>query len=721
MKKHIIILAAIFAAALLAPACYPEDAPGLKSEGITLSLYSDEPETKAFDSTFETVIDHFDFYFFDDEPGTQPIENLHGRATGSSIQLDTRTGRTYAKLRKGGKYVYIIANYPGSHPTTSHNTLEELLALEVNSPILTGRVTATNPATGKVEETGAVTFCDNLVMDSYHKDGSNEKYTVKIPAPTAVNESRTVTVGLSRLAAKLKMVVNVASNVQGSLGGEVWNPVMSDFKAYYVNALNNKTTVGATPIARPVDTTGYGYITYPTAYPVTISGNTATTDPVFTYPQTWAVDANGEPYFKIQMTWESNLRGTSPFYYKVRVPRAAADGKCTLKRNTFTTVTVALSVVDTDSDYVTLDGTYVVTSWAEGLPAGGSGLSAARFFNVPRKQYDLDNMASVPVPYYSSSAISAYFTNITYSYYGASNGVVATYEFRYTKADNKTSLTLPTTDSNGHTVATNARETNEYSLTWDSKNVTFEHSMTNIYTARTITFVIEKSDTEKETVTIVQHPAIEIKTKETVNGFVNGYFARATANVKDADGNLIGTGPYRATTFGGGDYYHSTNYWYTNSSGARVGSDASTLYNLGIINGSCSTSVHADCMFITEVTVHAFDSENGTDRYQITYSGNGDVDHRPGSATKYYRVGDPRMPAGELFDGSTAARTIPPYLYSDKNHRSGPTATADVTEDWTTPMQILIANRGASADEVIAPKFLVSSNFNNMSSWPLSN
>ena len=734
MKKHIIILAAIFAAALLTPACSPEEVQGLKGEGLTISLFSDELETKAYNPTMDDAIDHFDFYFFENVGGTTPISGMHGRVTGSSsVTLDTRPGQTYEALRKRESFVYIIANYPGSHPTTDHMTLSELLALPVDYKIVTAKATEVNPITGKEEETGDVTFNPNLVMDSYN--ATTGKHTVQIAAPTKFNEARTVNVGLTRLAAKLTLTVNVANEAAGSMENEKWTPVLADLKAYFVNALNNKTTVAGTPIRRsdPTTTTDYEYLTYPTPYPLTVDENndhTFTSDPVFTYPQTWASDENGDPYFKIQIPWMSNFRGTSNFYYKVRVPRVATNGLCTLERNKHYKVTVNLSAIDTENEYVELNATYVVEPWGVSSWTGGNNMSVARFFNVPRMRYELDNITSVAVPYYSSSAIKAYLKQVTYSYYGASNGVLATYEFNNSD-ETKTTWTLPTTDSNGNSVAESAQDANQYSLTWDSKNVTFTHPLSNIYTEIKTTFVIDNNDPDPNKheiaeVTVVQHPAIEIKTHETVNGFVNGRFARATADVQDADGNKMGVGPYTTSHFGVGSYYHSTEGWYENHNTSahgykRIGEDASAFGSLGIIFGDCSTSVNADCLFITEVTVNAFDPSTGTDGYTIVYTGDG-----AGTYDRHFRVGDPRVPAGTRFSGSKA---LPDYLYSDKTHRSGADPIVDPvtnepiddTRAWEEPMKILIANQDASANEVIAPRFLVSSNFNNMSSWPLSN
>lgn len=731
MKKHIIILAALLTAALLAPACQPEELTGPKSEGLTISLFSDEPETKAYDGTFETRIDHFDFFFFKDEAGTQPIPRMHARVNGSTTTLDTRTGQAYAALRKDESYVYLLANYPGTIDHATDKTLAQLLALEVDAPILTGRATATNPITGDTEETGAVTFSDNLVMDSYHKDVSlAEKWTVKIDAPRSVNESRTVTVGLSRLAAKLQMIVNVEPSVTGSLGGEIWTPVMNDFKAYFVNALNNKSTVTGEPIERAAltDAMGYDYIAYPTAYPVTISEYAATTDPAFTYPQTWAADANGEPYFKIQMTWNSNLRGTSPFYYKVRVPRAAAaDGKCTLRRNTYYTVTVDLAVVDTDSDYVTLNGTYVVTPWAEGLPAGGDNLGAARFFKVPVTEYTMYTDTILTIPVYSSSTVSAYFDEISYTHYGASSASDGTFSYPYSftygnEGDND--VLLSTTE-----VLPAAQDPNRYKLTVadNNKSVTFEHKLDKVFTVRDIVLTIKNEDGKSDTVTIHQHPAIEIRKLATKNAFVNGHFARNDKDTKNMDGTLAGHRFERQTEeYDTGKWrYYSNEHLINASVLAPSGNSVKTVdlrwCGMGNIYSDWRASVHAAQMFLTEITVSSFNEENNTYKMKDNTTGE--------TRTETFRIGDPRVPASKSYSSvdsvewsltNTASFWLPTYLAKDSNVRSGSEPNWTYTTvpfehgEWEEPLKVLIASQESDVNNVIAPRFLVSSTFAGM-------
>ena len=267
--KKIMILAAIAAASLTAFSCQGVvQGPEADNDVLILTLDSGELETKAADTSFETAIDHFDFFFFSDAEGTAPISGMHGRAEGSSKRLDTQEGADFALLRAVTSYVYILANYPSELDHSRDWTLAELLALEVDSKIVTEKKTETNPITGDDEETGKVTYASNLVMDSWQEVGGDDVYTVKL-TPTKIQEQRNVTIGLSRLAAKITVDITVVPNV--TIGGNVWKSHPELLTAYYVNALNNKATVQATPVMRSTltDEAAYEYLSYPKAYPMT--------------------------------------------------------------------------------------------------------------------------------------------------------------------------------------------------------------------------------------------------------------------------------------------------------------------------------------------------------------------------------------------------------------------------------------------------------------------
>lgn len=704
MKKHIILTILAAAGALLA-SCTSFEPVEIPGNGFTLSLDSGSMTTKADgEVSFEDVITGFDYFFFDDEDGAVPTAGMHGHVDGASITLQTGLGQDFEALRTGTHYVYILANYPVALTHSGGDyKLEDLLGMKIESDLVKS-----------ADDEGNVTFASSLVMDSY--DPATGKYLVEL-TPKKIQEERTETVKLSRVAVKLSFTINVAEKVEGTMG-DTWKPLTDYIQAYFVNALNNMTLVSGEPVRRadpdPLAGPDLEYYTYPTNYPVGGQDLTFTSGPYYTYPQTWNIEDNGEPYLKIYLPWISDIRGTSDFYYKVVLPEQK-DEKWTLDRNCWYNVTVNLSVVDTATDYIEVDGKYTIHPWSGSTDPGSSPISSARFFDVPTKEYHLYSQDDIKVPFSSSSAVSAYFTQITYTYYGASNGVLATYVFDYTKDDNKTDFVLPGQDTSDppQTVVAKAKDPNSYKLAVENKNVVFTHALNEVYTERTITFVIENLEGRSETVTVIQHPAIEIKTHTTKNGFVNGWFARATKDVKDGDGNLMGVGPYTATHFGGGEYYHASTYWYENSSGPRIGENANTL-GIGILYGDCTTSVHADCLFDTEVTVSAFTEDNNS--YTIKYTGTG-----AGTYTRHFRIGDPRVPANTV-----SGFSLPDYLYSDKVHRDPATdeqttGSANDMRAWQSPLEILIANQNASANEVIAPRFLVSSNFNNMSSWPLSN
>lgn len=721
--KKIMTLAAIAAAALTLFSCNGViQEPEIGNGVFVLTLDGGAMETKSADTSFETAVNHFDFFFFSDAEGTAPIAGMHGRAEGSSKTIDTQEGGEFAALRNVTSYVYVLANYPTELDHTRNWTLAELLALEVDSPIITGKKTEINPITGDAEETGEVTCADGLVMDSWQE--ATGAYTQEL-TPAKIQEQRTVTVGLTRLAAKITVEITVVPSV--TIGGNVWKSHPELLTAYYVNALNNKATMLGTPVKRSALTseTGYDYFSYPVAYPMNPAPAegvyTYTTDPVYTYPQEWTSDDNGEPYFKLQMPWindngDSALSlGSSNLYYKVTAPLPDASGKWKIERNKWYKVSLSLSMLNIVDDYGELSFDCTVIPWADTGWEGGSGLSSAHFFDVPTREFELYNESELAIPYSSSSAVIATIEEISYKYYGDSYGSTFEYVFRddafnKTEADGVTTITLKNTDSNGQTVATPGREltTNTYTLSADGKFVNFGHPLDRVYTLRTIKLKITNQEGATPVdVVILQHPAIEVKKHVTKNAFVNGWFARAEAGVRDRDGNLLGVS-YSPTTYGGlpNPAYHATTSWQSSMYVPAANTGLGTVY------GSSSSSVYVNSIFTVEISISSF---NGDDEYTVRYiEGNGHSSTDGTLVTKKYRIGDPRVPMSTRMPSGT----LPNYLVSDKTHRTddGSTVGTDKKEAWKEPLKILMASQNADAKEVIAPRFLVSSQFNVMQS-----
>ena len=728
---------AVAVTVLVAASCnVTEEDPAVPAGQLTIVLDSGMMQTRTADVSFEGVIDHFDFFFFSDAEGTTPVEGMHGRVTGSTKVLDTKIGGDYEALRRDTSYVYVLANYPEELNHANDWTLASLLALEFDHP-LASRVTVVNPETNEEDETDEIDFCDYLVMDSYNAtDGS---YTTEL-TPQVFNEARTVTINLSRIAAKLTMEITIPASVTGV--GETWTPLVSDIQAYYVNALNNKSTVGATPVQRSVLTseTGYDYMTYPTSYPLTRKEGTAIvfdTDPVYTYPQKWTMGENGEAYFKISMPWNGSVHGTSNFYYKVAAPQPV-DGKVTLNRNSWYKISVTLSVLDSEEEYVEITGDFTVVPWA-GHIDGGSPLSSAVFFNVPVTNYDLYSQDSVMVPFSSSSTVSAYFTEISYTHY--SNGSGMTYTFN--ELAEESSVTLPTTYEEEEISPESAQDKNAYTLTVEGKNVKFKHSLSNIYSARTVKFVIKNEEGSTATVTVMQHPSIEVKSREAGTVFVNGHFARAleSVHVNGDASKKMGVGYVLQYNPGQGETrYHSDDtdftrdadsdqdetdnntYWYQPAAGYAGGEHSAPLVirnvnygRYGYVEGDVN---RVSALYMVEIIVSAFNESNNTYTY---YEGNSQ------QGPKNFVLGDPRVEAGNRF---SILKTIPDraiegnhsnyrrgggYLYQSSTVRNsdGTTTVGDaIYKAWTQPEKIMIASTNKLDGSFIAPHLLLSSFFN---------
>lgn len=671
---------------------------GLSSFTLDIRCGGLETRSSAGDDNFnENTIKHVDYFFFADEAGTQPL-SVHARAAAPAsgrflLEFDVENTEAYASL-KGISYVYILANYPTTIDHSRDYSLETILGWPVDKALYSAATS-----------TAQASLADCFVMDSY--DPETEKYTVQLTPSKKddvlnVTNDNVKTINLTRLAAKLTVTLNFdqSINTTDTFGNaETWTPEPAHtLEIYYVNALN-KTTVLASPIKR-TENAGGSYFSYPTNYPFSPSASnsvyTYTTNPVYTYPQSWTADDNGEPYFKLHMSWRSSVKDVAQFYYKIPVP-----AERTLNRNCWYQVTVQVGVLGgTEDDYVVVTGDFCVADWAEPSWFSGSGLNSAKYFYVPGEEYHIYGDDNISIPYYCNAPVNAYFTKITYMDYNANNGSSAERSKSFSGTAN-TSVTDYGGSSN-HT----------YTLTPDAENkvVRFEHDMTDLYVERVIKLTIANTENslQSKDVTIHQHPAIELKKAAAGNVFVNGHFARVSPN------------PGFGTTNDEG-YYHSRNGWtsgilvaddhgidgdynYTsrsNSIGAALfGTHGLGSYHYGsITDGSNVDATISRDWYTTDITVTAFSETNNF------YSAN--------SETFYYKIADPRVKAS----GTNSGWSLDPYLIGESEVPGSlwtltVTVYDDDTDNWINPGDILIASQAAGDRNMIAPHFLVSSGLN---------
>lgn len=686
--KRIITYIAV-AVALMAMSCTRESLNETKTSGnskLTIQLISSELQTRAEkagedDPWKENTISWFDYFFFSDAEGTKLL--YKGRVAGDTQTFLTDVGDPYENLREGA-YVYVLANYPTSDDNVpSVSTLEEILALPLSTDFQAGY-------NGKTL---------SFVMDNY-ADGSLTKIKASKP-----NDETKVSISLSRIAAKLTMTINVLKEITRTTGEgenakvlESWTPVLDKdhFFAYFVNA-DKTNTVAGEPQSRTDGGSG-GYFTYDTKHgytaqdDVTYQGKSYysfLTDPAYTYPQTWAAGANGEPYFKIQMGWNSTLTGMVPLYYKVAIPIAEKDEDnnvvFTLNRNTWYHLTVYVTVLGGAlNDYVIVDQTYCVAdfaSWTSPSEDFGTAGSSARFFDVPTLSYNLYSLNELKINFICNegSTAAAKITRIEYYNYGEGTPSTGTpvsstppgdaaSTFSYTESTERRTYALEVVD-NG-----------------EDKYVKFTHDITDLYVQRVITVRIYKMTNGTiepniyRDVTIIQHPAIELKKTTAGDVFVNGYYARvARVNNVAPDG------------YAGYYNQNSTRYYYSyNNSGQGGGNYDPEAVQTGygeVITGSNLDGTISKDYYTMDISVTAFSSNNNH------YEAN--------STTIYYKIGDPRVDASSVYNNFS----LNGYYNGRRNYQN-------VLGNWTSSGKIKICTQNPADQNFIAPRFLVSSALN---------
>ena len=331
--KRIITYFSIVAALAFAASCtvespvIPEDGDGV----ITIQLQTSELKTRADgddEVNVENVVKHADFFFFEDEEGTQLIDHVRKNvAEGELVAVDDNLYEYTFDVRtdthdgplQGPSYVYVIANYPEA---ITAETLEDILALDIKTDLSKG--------------------IEYFVMDSY--DSSSEEY-LKYISPSKAGDSKTFKIGLTRTAAKLVLNFNVKNSFTDDFNN-TWVPVTDQMWVNFVNARKN-AVVEAAPAEFTAKT---DYFTTsqvsPTSVTSTKDGYTSwTAEVVYTYPQAFTTSDNKAPYFKLYCPWTCPSKGMNNFYYKIILPQLT-----TFNRNTIYTLTVDVSAPGRTAD-----------------------------------------------------------------------------------------------------------------------------------------------------------------------------------------------------------------------------------------------------------------------------------------------------------------------------------------------------------------------------------
>lgn len=215
---------------------------------------------------------------------------------------------------------------------------------------------------------------------------------------------------VDRVAAKISVNIQVDDQLTTSDGetlanGKVWESMPEDMTVELVNGV--KTAVlKATPT--PV-TKGNMFSTSPRG--VTGTADVWSCVPFYSYPASWEVGAETEPYLRIILPWKTeydkNVNGepipwveTKKCVYKVIL------GGESLKRNTWYDLNINIGILGSFENekevVIPLENThYFVVDWSTGLSTDAS-IEGARYLIVDKAKYEVYTQDEVRIPFTSS-------------------------------------------------------------------------------------------------------------------------------------------------------------------------------------------------------------------------------------------------------------------------------------------------------------------------------
>ena len=395
--------------------------------------------------------------------------------------------------------------------------------------------------------------------------------------------------------------------------------------------------------------------------------------PFYSYPCAWSDLSDYATTVVFRIPWR--IQGETGYQWK-KYQLSPNISTLDLKRNTYyrTFVNVqSLGGADKESFVVIPECDYEIIPWMnESAQGGGQGvvpgeLITYKYLVMDHPEQTINNETTVYFSYVSSSPIySVKITSIQYYKNSESNPL-------------KTQNVNTTVTDDEQTVSTNAGN-----ITINKSNpgyVTFYHSLDDMYSAVTINATITNEDGCTQDVTVVQNPSISlIREGESGDVFVNGYFAR------------VANSPFGTRFSQGGNYYYRDPKSTYNNSNAVTMPNPSREYGTTIYAGATSGSLST--YYTTEIRISSFNTDNNT--YTYTYN---NAQHN-----EVYRIGDPRKTTEEVYGSSWS---LYPYLYYNGTNQGA-------SADWEQPLKILTTSQAAEDQNIVAPKFLVSSSLNAM-------
>lgn len=565
---------------------------------------------------------------------------------------DADANRMFGSTASGTCQLYVICNAPLSY--SGHTDVASLKELVVE-----------NDFTAQTVQSSFVMSADEIATVTLKTEGDDRTASGRIK--------------VSRAAAKIQFFLLIPSEFVDE-AGQTWEPVRDAGISISMSNAVKRGKVDGEYNVQVADYISYGPRAITELNPSDlVTGHEVYTYshvPFYSYPCAWSDLSDYGASVVFRIPWR--IRGESNYRYR-KYQLNPNVGTMDLRRNKYyrTFVKVAsLGGADKESIVIIPDCDYEILPWMNESAGAGQGLVPGELVTYKYLVFDhpeqvINNEPKVYFSYVSSSPIASVKIN-TIKYYVNANADPET-----TQNVNRT-VTADSQDVN----------TNAGTITVDKSNpgyITFSHSLDNMYSALTIYATITNEDGCTQDVVVEQNPSISLYRKaKSGDVFVNGYFARVS---NSPFGNTWST-----SNWGGETYYRDPRS--TNNTSAVTMPNPSSAYGTTIYKGTGNSGGGLSTFYTTEVRISSFNTGNNT--YTYTYGGS---EH-----TEVYRIGDPRKTTEEVYSSSWS---LYPYLYYDGT-------TQGATAAWEEPLKILTTSQNAEDQNIVAPKFLVSSSLNAM-------
>ena len=509
---------------IVAASCTQElqiDDPAHEQGGITLTLRSVEPQTKATkpgESAYnENLIKSVHYFFYPKDGTTTNTEKepaKRGVVTGLSKQnqhtitvnaTEDEIKNVLFKYPYNDCDVYAIVNLPTSInidnlPDRKLSTLKKIV-LQAN-------------------------FEANLTQPSFVMEGLSVATVIDRNNIKAAEG----TIPVDRVASKISVSVSVIDEINKEVeieqsSGMLWTPEPEQMKIELVNGVN-RTVLSGNPneISLTADDLFTDNNEARTFTSTTVNGKELwSCAPFYTYPNKWELGSDEEPYLFITLPWttviwtgvdgqQPPIYKTYPCYYKIML---ASDD---FKRNTWYDLNINIGVLGSfeNTPEVILpieEVDYFVADWSEGLEVD-SKILGGRYLVVESETYTIYNENTLRIPFTSSHTCEIV-------------------DMSTNRVKNQATITYP--DYSKETANENAAyawNSSTWNLKIEGSEIVFSHALRNDLTAGkgnydyapyTIKFRIRHLDADgKEKyfrdITIIQYPALIVQADKNEGG-----------------------------------------------------------------------------------------------------------------------------------------------------------------------------------------------------------